>query len=188
MKEIKLTRLQQNTGQIPGLPTNPRRYSKEEVERLARSIEDTPELLDARPLIVVKHENKYVVLGGNMRYAALKHMKRETAPCDVLEDDLPISKLKEIVMKDNSSFGRWDSDALANEWDGNDLEEWGVKHIAGIEASGYDGSNTELDVDSFSEDMTMRFKFTREQNAYAVDYFAGKDRRVELLKICDYGK
>lgn len=188
MKEIKLTKLQGNSGQIPGLPQNPRRFSAEEVERLARSIEETPELLDARPLIVVKNGNKYVVLGGNMRLAALKHLKRESAPCDILDDGLSVQKLKEIVMKDNSSFGQWDTDALANEWDDNDLEAWGVKHIAGLDANVYEGSNTELDVDGFSEDMVMKFKLTKEQHKYVSEYFAGKDRCVELLKLCEYGE
>lgn len=188
MTEIKLTQLQGNNGQIPGLPANPRKFSQDEVERLARSIEETPELMEARPLIVVKNEKKYVVLGGNMRLAALKHLKREKAPCDVLDEGITVAKMKEIVMKDNSSFGQWDTDALANEWDNVDLEEWGVKHIAGIEASGYEGNNTELDVDGFSEDMVMKFKLTKEQNTFVTGFFAGKDRRVELLKLCGYGE
>lgn len=56
MKQIKLSQLQQNKGQIPGLPSNPRRFTDAEIERLAQSIEETPELLKARSLIVVKHE------------------------------------------------------------------------------------------------------------------------------------
>ena len=188
MKQIKLSQLQQNKGQIPGLPSNPRRFTDAEIERLAKSIEETPELLEARPLIVVKHEKKYIVLGGNMRHAALKHLNRETAPCEVLDEGLPISKLKEIVMKDNSSFGQWGTDALANEWSYQDLEGWGVKHIAGLDADGYSGTNTELDVDEFSEDMVMKFRLTKEQHAAVSAFFAGKDRRVELLKLCNYGK
>lgn len=188
MIEIKLTKLQPNNGQIEGLPKNPRRFTNEEIERLAESIEETPELLEARPLVVCKHGSKYIVLGGNMRLTALKHLKRESAPCEVLDDDLPVEKLKEIVMKDNSSFGQWDVDALANEWSDENLEAWGVKHIAGIETTGYDGSNTELDVDEFSEDMVMKFRLTKEQHDAVMAYFAGKDRRLELLKLCGYGE
>lgn len=188
MRYIKLSKLQQNKGQIEGLPANPRKFTDGEIERLANSINETPELLEARPLIVIKHDKKYVVLGGNMRYAALKHLKSESAPCDVLDDDLQISKLKEIVMKDNSSFGQWDTDALANEWSGADLEGWGVKHIAGLDADEYSGSNVELDVDEFSEDMVMKFRLTKDQHDAVSAYFAGKDRRVELLRLCEYGK
>ena len=77
---IKIKDLEQNTGQIPGLPANPRQWTREDVDRLAASIEETPELLEARPLIVILHGTKFVVLGGNLRLAALKKLKRTEAP------------------------------------------------------------------------------------------------------------
>lgn len=63
-----VTSLAGNRGQIPGLPKNPRKWSDTEVERIAASLEETPELFDARPLLVVKHGEKYVILGGNLRF------------------------------------------------------------------------------------------------------------------------
>jgi hypothetical protein len=123
---LKLSVLEQNTGQIEGLPSNPREWTKDDVERLARSIQETPELLEARPLIAARHGGKYIVLGGNLRLAALRHLKRKDAPVAVVPDDTPLDKLKEIVVKDNGSFGRWDYDALANEWSDLPLPEWGV--------------------------------------------------------------
>ena len=126
MMELKITQLSQNSGQIAGLPANPRQWKKADVERLAKSIEETPELLDARPLIVMPHDGKYIVLGGNLRLAALKHLGRKAAPVYVLPDDTPIDKQKEIVIKDNGSFGEWDYDVLANEWDDLPLADWGV--------------------------------------------------------------
>lgn len=126
MMELKITQLSQNSGQITGLPANPRQWKKADVERLAKSIEETPELLDARPLIVMPHDGKYIVLGGNLRLAALKHLGRKAAPVYVLPDDTPIDKQKEIVIKDNGSFGEWDFDMLANEWDDLPLANWGV--------------------------------------------------------------
>lgn len=126
MMELKITQLSQNSGQIAGLPANPRQWKKADVERLAKSIEETPELLDARPLIVMPHDGKYIVLGGNLRLAALKHLGRKEAPVYVLPDDTPIDKQKEIVIKDNGSFGEWDYDVLANEWDDLPLADWGV--------------------------------------------------------------
>jgi len=126
MMELKITQLSQNSGQIAGLPANPRQWKKADVERLAKSIEETPELLDARPLIVMPHDGKYIVLGGNLRLAALKHLGRKEAPVYVLPDDTSIDKQKEIVIKDNGSFGEWDYDVLANEWDDLPLADWGV--------------------------------------------------------------
>lgn len=118
--------LAQNKGQIEGLPTNPRQWSKSELEKLKSSIKETPELLEARGLIVYPRAGKYIILGGNMRYTALKELGVEQAPCVVLPEELPQAKLKEIVIKDNGSFGEWDFDLLANEWDELPLDNWGV--------------------------------------------------------------
>lgn len=123
---LPLAQLERNEGQIAGLPSNPREWSKAEIEKLKKSIRQTPELLEARGLIVYPHNGKYVILGGNMRYTALSEMKIDNAPCVVLPEGLPLDKLKEIVIKDNGSFGSWGYDALANEWDDLPLSDWGV--------------------------------------------------------------
>lgn len=124
--KIDIKKIAQNTGQIAGLPANPRQWKKADVERLAKSIEETPELLEARPIIVMPHEGKYIVLGGNLRLAALKHLGRKDVPVYVLPEDTPIDKQKEIIIKDNGAFGAWDFDMLANEWDDLPLADWGV--------------------------------------------------------------
>lgn len=126
MKNIKTSLLVQNEGQIEGLPRNPREWTKQDVDRLKRSILETPELLEARGLIVTPHDGKYIILGGNMRYAALTGLQYEEAPCIVIPEGTPIEKLKEIVIKDNGSFGEWDFDELANAWDDLPLDEWGI--------------------------------------------------------------
>ena len=123
---IPLADLQPNTGQIPGLPMNPRQWTKSDVERIARSLKETPELFEARPIIAVPFDGKYVILGGNLRYEGARHNKDADAPVCVLPEDTPAEKMKEIVVKDNGTFGAWDIDALANEWDNGVLAEWGV--------------------------------------------------------------
>lgn len=125
-RRIKLTDLVLNEGQIAGLPTNPRQWTKTELDKLKKSLEETPELLEARGILVYPWEGKYLVLGGNMRLSALKALKAKDAPCIVFPEDTPIDKLKEIVIKDNGSFGEWDYDLLANEWDSLPLADWGV--------------------------------------------------------------
>lgn len=128
MKTVRLAikDLEQNTGQIPGLPANPRQWTKTEVEKIAKSLRETPELFEARPIIVTQHGSKYVILGGNLRYEGCKHNKDKDAPCYVIPDETPIDKMKEIVIKDNGSFGEWDYDVLANLWDDLPLADWGV--------------------------------------------------------------
>lgn len=115
-----------NTGQVPGLPANPRSWTKGDVERIAKSLRETPELFEARPLLVYPHGGKYVILGGNLRHAGAQRNHEKDAPCIVFPEDTSTDKLKEIVVKDNGSFGSWDYDVLGNEWDDLPLPEWGV--------------------------------------------------------------
>lgn len=124
--KIKISELEENKGQIKDLPANPRQWSKADLQKLAESIVETPELLEARGLIVYPYSGKYVILGGNMRYFACKSLHRTEIPCVVLPEDTSVEKLKEIVIKDNGSFGQWDYDALANEWSDLNLNSWGI--------------------------------------------------------------
>lgn len=123
---IALKDLEQNTGQIPGLPANPRQWTKAEINRIAKSLRETPELFEARPIIVTQYAGKFVILGGNLRFEGCKRNKDKDAPCFIIPDDTPVDKLKEVVIKDNGSFGAWDFDLLANEWGDLPLVEWGV--------------------------------------------------------------
>lgn len=125
-QRIAIDLIEMNTGQIAGLPSNPRQWTKAQLDNLKASIEETPELLEARGCIVDYHEGKYVCLGGNMRYAACKALGMSELPCYVVPEGTTILKKKEIVAKDNGSFGNWDYDALANEWGDLDLAGWGV--------------------------------------------------------------
>lgn len=126
IKRIRLTDLEQNKGQVEGLPSNPREWTRTDLDHLITSIKETPELLEARGLIVYPHEGKYIILGGNMRFSALREMNEVDAPCYVMPEDTPIEKLREIIIKDNGAFGSWDYDMLANEWDDLPLADWGV--------------------------------------------------------------
>ena len=125
-RKIALTELDFNTGQIPGLPPNPREWTDLELKRLAKSMKGTPELVEARGCIVVPYEGKYVVLGGNLRLAAAKFLKWPDIMCAVLPEGTKVAKLKEIVLKDNSSFGSWDLSLLRKDWSEFDFGNWGI--------------------------------------------------------------
>lgn len=124
-KVLPLAKLELNNGQIEGLPANPREWTLTDVERLAASLKETPELLEMRCPIVVPFGDAFVTLGGNLRLAAARVNKATEMPCFVLEG-ASTAKMKEIVIKDNGSFGKWDFDSLANEWDNMPLNDWGV--------------------------------------------------------------
>lgn len=126
VRRINIGQLTGNAGQIEGLPANPRTWTQTEIDRLAKSLQETPELFEMRPLLVYQQGEEYVILGGNLRYEGAKKNKMQDCPAIVIPADTPVEKLKEIVIKDNGSFGDWDVDALANEWDDLPLDDWGV--------------------------------------------------------------
>ena len=142
-RSIDISLLDPNEGQIPGLPANPRQWTDAEVRRLARSMKQTPELAEARGCIVVPHEGRYVILGGNLRREAALSLKWKDMACAVLSEDTRPAKLREIVLKDNSSFGEWDLGALRAEWSGFDLPEWGIDVI--WDTAGPDPTRTETE-------------------------------------------
>ena len=131
-QRIKISKLVPNTGQIDGLPANPRFIKDEKFLKLVKSVKDDPEMLDLRELIVYPHDKQFVVIGGNMRLRAMKEAGFTEAPCKVLDKDTSADKLRAYTAKDNVGFGEHDWDALANEWDAGELSDWG------LDAPGFD--------------------------------------------------
>ena len=134
-QNIELSKLEVNKGQIEGLPKNPRHIKSEKYEKLKKSIEDNPEMLGMREVLVYPHGSKYVIIGGNMRFQACKELGFKEVPCKVLDKDTTAEQLRAITIKDNVGFGEHDWELLANEWDSIELEEWGleVPNFADIE-------------------------------------------------------
>lgn len=133
-ERINLSCLELNEGQIVGIPKNPRYLKGEEHDKLKKSLKDSPELLQYKPLMVYAIEDgKFVVICGNMRLRICQELHNEgvegfdALPCFVLNKDVPIAKIKEYAIKDNVQAGNWDWDELANgDWEVNDLQDWGV--------------------------------------------------------------
>lgn len=111
-----------NIKEVKENPNNPRSIQKHKFNKLVNSIKEFPEMLKLRPIVV---DDNNVVLGGNMRLkasieAGLTEVWIEKA------SDLTPEQQKEFIIKDNSSFGDWDWDVLANEWDTEKLNDWGL--------------------------------------------------------------
>lgn len=123
IQKIKLSNLKLN-------PSNPRFIKDEKFEKLKQSIQDFPEMIEARPIIV---NQEMVILGGNMRFRAMKELGIKEAPVEIV--DWPEEKQREFVIKDNVGFGDWDWEALANEWNSEELEKWG------LDVPGFDNVN-----------------------------------------------
>lgn len=133
-QRVNLSCLELNEGQIVGIPKNPRYLKGEEHDKLKKSLKDSPELLQYKPLMVYAIEDgKFVVICGNMRLRICQELHNEgvegfdALPCFVLNKDVPIAKIKEYAIKDNVQAGNWDWDELANgDWEVDDLQDWGV--------------------------------------------------------------
>jgi len=107
---------------IKGNPNNPRLIKDDKFKKLVKSIQEFPEMLKLRPIIV---DEDMVVLGGNMRLKASKDAGLKEVWIEVAEG-LTEEKKKEFIVKDNVGFGEWEWDMLANEWDSVQLAEWGL--------------------------------------------------------------
>src|SRR5690554_5448886 len=115
--KIKLSEIEVNKGQIPGLPGNPRFIRDDKYKKLVQSLTDNPEMTALRELLVFKHEGKYVIIGGNMRYRAMKELGYAETICKIIPEGTSAEDLKAYTIKDNAGFGEWDVDLLANDWD-----------------------------------------------------------------------
>jgi hypothetical protein len=124
---LKIDSLESNIGQIEGIPKNPRFIKDEKFKKLKRSITENPEMLGAREILVYQTSNqKYVVIGGNMRFMALKELGYKEAPCKIIPANFTPEQVRAIIIKDNVSYGDLDWEILANEWDATELNDWGV--------------------------------------------------------------
>lgn len=169
---IKITNLHPNTGQIPGVPANPRFIKDESYEKLKQSIIDDPEMLELRELLVYPHPDKpggFIIIGGNMRYRICKELKYKDLPCKVIPKETSPEKLRAILTKDNVSFGSFDFDMLANDWDAGELDAWGV------------------DIPDFDEDKGTREAWTVEPSL-VITFESPKDLQaaeIDILNILE---
>jgi DNA modification methylase len=107
---------------IKSNPNNPRVIKDDKFHKLCESIKAFPKMLELRPIVV---NDDMVVLGGNMRLKALKHLGLTEAPV-IKASELTEDQQRQFIIKDNAGFGEWDWDMLANEWNVEELEQWGL--------------------------------------------------------------
>lgn len=126
-KLIDLGLLEENEGQLDGLPANPREILTSKYELLKKNISEHPEFLKYNMLKVYPLDNgHYIIIGGNMRFKALKELGFKEVPCAVIDAETSVEDLKAYTVIDNNSFGKWEWSMLANEWDAAQLTDWGV--------------------------------------------------------------
>ncbi len=123
--------------EVKANPNNPRVIKDDKFKKLVKSIQDFPEMLELRPIVV---NSDGIVLGGNMRLKACKEAGLKEVPV-IKAEDLTEDQQNEFIIKDNVGFGEWDWEDLANNWDAEELTEWG------LDAIGFDVNQDELDTE-----------------------------------------
>ena len=161
-------------------PKNPRVIRDVKFKKLVQSIKEFPDMLNKRPLIVFTDvDGKYCVLGGNMRLKALNELKYTEIPV-ILADEWTEEQKAEFLIKDNVGFGEWDWDQLANEWDAEKLDDWGLD----IPIYNNDEFNTTIGSESISKTNDYIALITIKEN----DILHAENllNEIELLKENNY--
>lgn len=152
-------------------PNNPRLIKDDKFKKLVKSIQEFPEMLNIRPIVV---NSDMVILGGNMRYKACKEAGLKEIPI-IIADNLTEEQQREFLIKDNTSGGEWDFEMLANEWDVDELNEWGLEVPIFATDVDYSEKNKELDLNDFDDQKyTIKLEYSEE------DYNLVKERLQDL--------
>jgi len=142
IETVKITAVKSN-------PNNPRLIKDNKFKQLVQSIKDFPEMLSIRPIVV---NEDMVVLGGNMRFKACIEAGLKEVPV-IKASDLTQEQQKEFIIKDNVGFGEWDWDILANEWDADQLTDWGLNIPI------FDSNINDIEqIDEFNESVNFTIK------------------------------
>jgi DNA modification methylase len=121
-------------------PNNPRIIKDDKFAKLVKSINEFPQMLNLRPIVV---NDDMVVLGGNMRLKACKEAGLKEIPI-IKASELTEQQQKEFIVKDNVGYGEWDWNDLANNWDAEQLQDWG------LDIPGFDAEVLEAEEDDFA--------------------------------------
>lgn len=123
---IPLEQLEPNSGQVEGIPANPRYLTDKEYKSLKKSIKENPELLTYRELLVSPYEDRYVIIGGNSRYRALYDLGYTEAPCKIISAGTAKEVIKKYILLDNKSSGEWELSLLADGWSQLEIDDIGL--------------------------------------------------------------
>jgi len=176
IQKVKISEVKNN-------PNNPRILKDDKFRKLVQSIKDFPKMLEIRPIVV---NDEMIVLGGNMRLKACKEAGLKEIHI-IKAESLTQEQQKEFIIKDNVGFGEWNWEQLANEWDNEDLDNWGLgvpDWSAGIDENNM--SEEEIDIEeefdpigTTSNDQRVVFLFDNAEDAE--DYL--NENNVEFKKM-----
>jgi len=172
-QKVKISQVKRN-------PENPRLIKDNKFHKLVRSIKEFPEMLEIRPIVV---NEDMIVLGGNMRLKACQEAGLKEVSI-IQASELTAEQQREFIVKDNVGFGEWDWDMIANEWETDELKEWGLDLPVFIEDSdefGTDFSLADGDKEPFQQ---MTFTLADEQ-AEQIKNAITDIKQTEEYKYCE---
>ena len=143
-------------------PNNPRIIKDDKFKKLVKSIEEFPEMMSKRPIVCVTDvDGKIYPLGGNMRLKALQELKYKELPDEwvLMADEWTEEQRREFVIKDNVGFGEWDWDSLANEWDVEKLDDWGLDLPIDLDAIKETKDIPDIGEIEFSEELLLEHNY-----------------------------
>lgn len=127
IEKVKISKVHSNRGQVSGLPKNPRVIRDSRFASLVKSLKEDPEMLQIREVVAYDNNGELVVIMGNQRFRALQELGVKEIEIKILPQNTPLDKLRRYVAKDNFSFGDYDFKALEEDWDTEELEDWGME-------------------------------------------------------------
>ena len=170
--------------EIKSNPNNPRVIKDHKFEKLKKSISEFPKMMELRPM-VINEDN--IVLGGNMRLKALKDLGYKEVPEEWVKraSDLTEEETRRFIIADNVGFGEHDWEMLANEWNTEELEDWGLEGFPfGVEDSEEFGTDFELPDGDKSPFQQMTFTLADEQ-AEQIKNAIADIKLTEEYKYCE---
>lgn len=151
---------------------NPRLINEEKFNKLVKSIKDFPEMLEKRPLVV---DEDYVVLGGNMRLKALEKAGVKSVWIDMAKG-WSEEKKQEFIIKDNIGFGEWDWNILANDWDNQKLNDWGLDVWVDGNLDGFFDENENEDNEEIT---TISLKYNKDDGTLVKEKLQKINKKLE---------
>ena len=162
-------------GEIKPNPNNPRLIKDDKFKNLVKSIQDFPEMLEIRPIVV---NADMVILGGNMRFKACKEAGLKEVPVTIAKGLTPEQE-REFIIKDNISGGEWNWELLAMEWEADKLEEWGLDLPDTDEEEPVNEEDNKMGIFPLSIVLNAfeykQFQLYKKENGYRSDTEAFKD-------------
>lgn len=170
IKKVKIAEVKPN-------PNNPRLIKDDKFRKLVKSIQEFPDMLNVRPIVV---NQDMVVLGGNMRLKAIKEAGYKDIAVQIV--DWSDDQQKEFIVKDNASFGEWNWDDLANNWDEEKLVEWGV------DAWVNKGNDDLLELDAKTEEETSNAPKITDEGYSLFEIVMLHENKVHLFDVLNQVK